>query len=282
MLVALKSLDHIHIDRMSLYNTTVHSHLIENEMGTGYIRFVRDMKSTQVYWSDSEIGRISYADYNIMKAHTFRARTKQPYAIAMLEDDLFWTELKSNTIRWSHRNNTGRLKHFNIAVDHNWKISYSLPTCIPIIATYPALHRNHPCQRDNDGCSHICIATSALRAKCLCPNGWSFQDKDNKTCSESEKCAFRCKTGECLSKSKRCDGRHDCPGIDISDEEDCDPIDITSNLLCSFLEFSCHNDEKCIELTKRCDGNSDCQDNSDEMHCENYGQFIYSVLFSYH
>lgn len=271
MLVALKSLDHIHIDRISLNDQAEHMHFLENEIGNGYIRFARDMKSSLIFWSDSDLGRISYSDYNTLYSYTFRAQTEAPYSIAMVDNDLFWTELKSNTIYWSHRNNTGRIKHFNIAVDTGWKISYTLPNCIPIIASSPILDYDHLCQHNNDGCSHICIATSNLQAKCLCPNGWVFQDEYNKTCIELEQCAFRCKFGKCLSKEKRCDKRHDCPGVDTSDEDDCEKIDITPHLLCTSKQFYCQDEDKCIELEKRCDGHNDCNDNSDEMHCEDYG-----------
>jgi len=65
--------------------------------------------------------------------------------------------------------------------------------------------------------------------------------------------------GDCIAKSKICDGVFDCG--DGSDENSC------SAGRCEPNEFKCAN-RKCILKTWRCDGENDCGDNSDEDGCQ--------------
>ena len=96
-----------------------------------------------------------------------------------------------------------------------------------------------------------------------CPNG----EDESSICGELHwlKCEktnqFACKSGACISKTKRCNSHYDCP--DRSDEEGCDKKECNSN------EFECH-EGACISKYQVCDGHNDCSDGSDESNCDKH------------
>lgn len=122
------------------------------------------------------------------------------------------------------------------------------------------------CQAGEVKCSehNVCIK---LRQRCDgvrdCPNG----EDESGICDELRwsKCEhedqFRCKSGECIIKTKRCNSYYDC--TDRSDEEDCDKKECNSN------EFQCHEGE-CISKYLVCNKQNDCADLSDEMNCDKH------------
>lgn len=69
-----------------------------------------------------------------------------------------------------------------------------------------------------------------------------------------------CMNGECIDRTKICNGYHDCS--DGSDENSCS----NNRGVCEPNEFKCEN-KKCILKTWRCDGENDCGDGSDEANC---------------
>ncbi|XP_059222428.1 putative vitellogenin receptor isoform X2 [Stomoxys calcitrans] len=269
MFIALKSRRHVHIDQRSLNGQGDHVHVFEDELGDDDIEFAVDYETNTLYWADSDLGRISFTDYRNLHAYTFRGRLKRPYSIAIVDEDLFWTELKSNTIHWTHKSNMGPLKRFDLIVNRELYSAVSLPTKIPLLASSPPNVVDHPCQHWNGGCSHICVTLGKFASSCLCPAGLVFKDASNRTCIEALDCEFRCNTGECLTLSRKCNGRPDCP--DASDEANCDPAKGKKpQVICAVGEFRCRNGEQCIEGDKRCDGKGQCKDRSDEDHCQNF------------
>ncbi|XP_058975127.1 putative vitellogenin receptor [Musca domestica] len=269
MFIALRSRHHVHIDQKSLSGTGEHTHAFEDELGDDDIRFATDFETKTLYWADSDFGRISFSDYRNLRAYTFRGRLKRPYSIAIVDEDLFWTELNSNIIHWTHKSNMGPLKRFDIEVNRELYSSVSLPAKIPILASSSPIVVDHPCQHWNGGCSHICVTLGKFASACLCPAGLVFRDATNRSCIEALDCEFRCNSGECLTLSRKCNGRKDCP--DGSDEENCENgKGHKPQVICTMGEFRCHNGEQCVEGDQRCDGKKQCQDGSDEEHCEKF------------
>ena len=85
---------------------------------------------------------------------------------------------------------------------------------------------------------------------------------DKKTCHNQVVCnesQYKCRTGECISKSLRCNGRSDCSFGD--DEHYC-------SIICPPDKFACIDGTGCIDHIARCDGKVDCSDVSDENLCE--------------
>ncbi|XP_075399700.1 atrial natriuretic peptide-converting enzyme [Tenrec ecaudatus] len=83
---------------------------------------------------------------------------------------------------------------------------------------------------------------------CLMP------DEDVEECSPSH---FKCRSGRCVSASRRCDGDADCD--DDSDEENCG---CTERGL-----WECPSNKQCLKHSVICDGFPDCPDSLDEKNC---------------
>lgn len=67
MFVALKSsLGHTHIDLQSLHGVGPHHHLIEGDLGDGFIQFAVDRHVHEVFWTDSLLKKITWTDYTGM------------------------------------------------------------------------------------------------------------------------------------------------------------------------------------------------------------------------
>ena len=95
-----------------------------------------------------------------------------------------------------------------------------------------------------------------------------------RTCGPTE---ATCSNGECIDKSRVCDGQYDCS--DRSDEIRCTKpskfafkkCELISKLFffkdgCEPNQFQCDNG-KCILKTWMCDSDDDCLDGSDERNC---------------
>lgn len=70
---------------------------------------------------------------------------------------------------------------------------------------------------------------------------------------------FRCKNGQCISNSLRCDGNRDC--VDHSDEDGCPGA---WPLRCPLGEVKCRGSGECVPATWLCDRDFDCEDGTDE------------------
>lgn len=281
MFIALKARRHTHIDRLSLSGLGDQTHVFEDDLGDDDIKLVTDYETHTMYWSDSDVNRISFTNYRQTHERTFSGRFRRPYSLALVEQDLFWTELGTPAIFWTHKNNMGPHKRFEIDTNHRLghsvnPITYmtqSPPSRIPLAAS-DRIDPNtptHPCQQSNGGCSHVCVSAGHFNSACLCPAGFVYRDANNRTCTEALDCEFRCRTsGECLTMAHRCNGHKDC--ADNSDEFNCDLSKgiKRTKVTCGLAEFTCHDGELCLDKSKRCDGHKDCNDNSDEQHCDQF------------
>lgn len=291
MFVALKARRHTHIDRLPLSGHGTPVHVFEDDLGDDDIKMVTDHESHTMYWSDSDVSRISFTDYRQTNAHTFTGRFRRPYALALVHQDIFWSELGSPSIYWTHKSNMGPHKRIDIEAQPSFGhdsssaaavaaafLQHALPARIPL-ASSSRLPSNeglvHPCQHANGDCSHICVSAGHYDSACLCPAGFVYRDATNRSCTESLDCEFRCRTsGECLTMAHRCNGHQDC--ADGSDESHCDLFGNVrrTKVKCGVAEFSCHSGEQCLEKGKRCDGFKDCKDGSDEQHCAQFGMIL--------
>ncbi|SPP86795.1 putative vitellogenin receptor isoform X2 [Drosophila guanche] len=288
LFVALKARRQSYIDRLPLSGRGTPTHVFEDELGDDDIKMATDYEHHMLYWSDSDMGMIKYTNYRQTQELMFRNKLRRPYSLALVHQDLFWSELGSASIYWAHKSNMGPRKRIDVVPtrgDGNgdgdmhgqypmsmrgapWRLS--LAASVSIGEEQQLHQQQHPCRQQNGGCSHICVGVGRLAATCLCPVGFVYRDASNRTCLEALDCEFRChSSGECLTLAHRCNGRQDC--VDRSDELDCDEgHKPRPKVMCTNRQFACHNAEDCVEKNKRCDGHKDCPDNSDELHCSQF------------
>ncbi|KAI8034069.1 putative vitellogenin receptor [Drosophila gunungcola] len=272
MYVVLKARRHTHIDRIPLSGKGEQVHVFEDDLGDDDIKLAADYDTHTLFWSDSDLGRISYSDYKQPQGQTFRGKLRRPYSLALVQQDLFWSELGSPGVYWTHKSNMGPRKRIDIEAKGDPGailpfVPIAAPARIPLAASAPVSRESHPCQHLNGGCSHICVGEGPFHAVCLCPPGFVYRDAGNRTCLEALDCEFRCRSGECLTMAHRCNGRRDC--VDNSDEMDCDEEHRRKpKVMCSPRQFPCHSGDQCVAKERRCDEHMDCHDHSDEQHCE--------------
>jgi hypothetical protein len=118
----------------------------------------------------------------------FRNGIKTPVSLAIVENDLFWTTMKSQRLSWTDKHNIGLIKRMNLNLPANSEVVDE----IQLLALTPVeVTPEHPCQKQNGGCSHICISASATKSSCLCPAGLVFSDALNTTCTDAQNCGFK-------------------------------------------------------------------------------------------
>lgn len=259
MFVALESLDHFHIDRQSMKGGNEHHHVVEEGLSKkGPINLAVDEQNQVLYWSDGKNKKIEFSDFDGLNRKTFASFSKSPGELVVIQDNLFWTTVKSNVLQWRNKTGNGKTKLANLELPPGMQKS---PDAMSITVGTPKTISSHPCMIKNGGCSDICVSDGPSSRVCLCETGHYFRDKTRTTCVRRVDCGFRCSTsGECLESSHRCNNVTDC--LDKSDEVDCDSF----HTMCSADQFKCANDE-CIPIGLRCDGNFNCADNSDETKC---------------
>lgn len=159
--------------------------------------------------------------------------------MTVLDDEIFWASHKSMKLRWTSLIAPTSPK--SMAIDHQF--SSRSPPAIRMTTITLKTTSHHPCvtDRDNGGCSHICVAVSGTQRSCLCPVGMVFADMRNTTCTDAQACFFRCGSGECINQAQRCDGIKNC--VDKSDEAGCD--DYKHHVMCKSNQFACEDGRKC-------------------------------------
>lgn len=260
MFVALESSDHFHIDKQSMRGGEDHRHIVEDGLTRkGPIHLAADESTELLYWSDGDGKKIEVSDFNGMKRRMFVTSKKSPGPMAIINEELYWTSLKSKTLQW--RNKFGATGTKMVSLDMPPSLS-SKPNLISVVAGAPLKTVNHPCKENNGGCSDICLSDGPSSRVCMCVTGHVFKDSTNTTCLKRSSCDFRCSTsGECLEASQKCNGKVEC--LDKSDETDC----TKDESKCAATEFKCRSGNQCIPVGQRCDSHFNCDDRSDEVDC---------------
>ncbi|CAG9839329.1 unnamed protein product [Diabrotica balteata] len=287
-----------HIDRLFM-DGTGRTHVIESGL-VGPVHVVYDHSLYRIFFADLSTGVIESTSVTGDDRHHFRTLTTHPVSLAVLKDDILWTNLDSKDLYWSEkRSSESYEKKITLGFKED-NVNIHL-----VSVTHKQLEING-CRVNNNGCSHLCLQ-SHKSIICACPAGWELSangftcnkrltcDKKEMLCPHSNTCIlkslrcngfkdcafgedewdcqaaseclpgqYKCDDGQCISEDLVCNHSYDCK--DKSDEYGC--ADKKKKLGCPPGHFTCKSSE-CISERFLCDGFHDCDDGSDELNCEN-------------
>lgn len=247
-----------HVDRLHMDGQGGRTHVIEKGIVGPTVNLAYDAGLQRVFLSDAYTGVLESTSIDGDDNHVFKLLLTEPNSIAVLGNELFWTNFKSRKIFWADKHNNGFSYTKKVTLD----VSKSIEE-MHLVAVQGKTIKTTPCLENNGNCSHICLRTLNSYI-CACPLGQILQS-DNKTCFTPTHCnsaEFKCEHSNiCIPKALQCNGVKDCSMGE--DELDCD-----KKYHCPTGYFQCQNGE-CILERKVCDFHYDCKDNSDELNCSN-------------
>uniref|UniRef100_A0A6G1SPS9 Low-density lipoprotein receptor-related protein 1 n=1 Tax=Aceria tosichella TaxID=561515 RepID=A0A6G1SPS9_9ACAR len=139
-----------------------------------------DYEALKIYWIDANSDSIHVVDYEGNNPKALLRKTKSlghPFAITLYENNLYWTDWKTNFISTAskvdgsdHKTNIQRhqTRLFDIKVFHP--------------SRQPKVEDNlNPCAINNGNCSHLCLLSVNSTRFCECPHLMRLTS-DNMTC----------------------------------------------------------------------------------------------------
>ncbi|XP_014250447.1 vitellogenin receptor [Cimex lectularius] len=261
LFVALMYGNHIHIDRFSMDgDKKTRIHLAEKNFVGPRIALAFDHQLDKLLWSDYGNGAI----YSIDKTGSNREKLIAPETalsdIAVMEDTLFWVNVKSNKLHWANHHDDLLGSDISLrSMNNNTELKIAK-------ISMPHTSLNNECHSVDAQCSHICIPL-INRKQCVCPDELDL-DENGLHCIKPKLCGdneFKCSNGKCLPMEVKCNRKNDCP--EGEDEQHCENHTVT----CLMNTFHCLNGKQCIDIHKHCDDTPDCSDGSDEFDCRPTG-----------
>ncbi|XP_053385857.1 low-density lipoprotein receptor-related protein 2-like [Mercenaria mercenaria] len=216
-----------------------------------------DYETNGLWWADAHLDWIEYANVDGTNRHMVRRNVPHPFAIAVFEDWVYWTDWNHLTIEKCNKFTGG---------NHTTLLNTThRPMDIHVFHPLKQKLGKNPCGKQNGGCSHLCLLQpGGTNFTCACPDQFEL-DKDMHTCKAN--CSItqiRCGAinDRCIPRIWKCDGSRDCK--DGADEPDTCPA-----TTCSPGQFRCRNN-KCVYGFQTCDLIDQCGDGSDEEGCEEH------------
>ncbi|XP_072435639.1 low-density lipoprotein receptor-related protein 2a isoform X3 [Chiloscyllium punctatum] len=224
-----------------------------------------DYTNDKLYWTDAHLNYIEFSNLDGNHRHTvFDGTLSHPFAISLFEDTIYWTDWNTKSVEKANKY-TGEGRVLLVNTTHR-------PFDIHVYHPYRQPIASNPCDKDNGGCSHLClIAEGGQGHTCECPDNFIKQSGSVTQCIPMcTSTQYRCLDNErCIPIWWKCDGQKDCR--DGSDEPTTCPTHY-----CRIGQFQC-NDGNCTTSNSLCNGYQDCADGSDEdivlcinHQCENY------------
>ncbi|XP_028407153.1 low-density lipoprotein receptor-related protein 4-like [Dendronephthya gigantea] len=133
-----------------------------------------DYLKLKIYFVDAKTGLIELSDFDGSFRITIRKdNLMQPFSISLFEDDIYWTD--------TNKKGVYKMNKFDGSGINLVQRNLNYPMGLAVIHTSRQPHGSYNCEKNNGGCSHICLPTSSGRS-CACPTG--FQMSNLTHCSE--------------------------------------------------------------------------------------------------
>ncbi|XP_037724672.1 low-density lipoprotein receptor-related protein 4 isoform X2 [Drosophila subpulchrella] len=131
-----------------------------------------DLKSKRIYWVDARLKTIDSCDYTGNQRKLIMSSLHHPYALALSEDNIYWTDWKSKALHMTERRNITAKRDIITNIDGLMDIK--------VIYQDQQMAEN-VCGRDNGGCSHLCLRNPS-GFSCQCPIGLRLRQNSTTQC----------------------------------------------------------------------------------------------------
>ncbi|KNC20826.1 hypothetical protein FF38_11235 [Lucilia cuprina] len=117
-----------------------------------------DLKTKRIYWVDAQLKTIDSCDYTGNHRKLIMAYLQHPYALALTDNYIYWTDWKSKALHMTDRSNVTDRRDVMTNIDGLMDIK--------VISTNTSLPEN-VCGLNNGGCSQLCLRNpSGFSCKC--------------------------------------------------------------------------------------------------------------------
>ncbi|XP_017469873.1 PREDICTED: low-density lipoprotein receptor-related protein 4-like [Rhagoletis zephyria] len=131
-----------------------------------------DLKTKRIYWVDAQLKTIDSCDYTGNQRKLIMSSLHHPYALAMTDDHIYWTDWKSKALHMTDRRNITAKKEIMTNLDGLMDIKV-----ITVNKTQP----ENVCGNNNGGCSHLCLR-NPTGYSCRCPIGLKLKEGSTNQC----------------------------------------------------------------------------------------------------
>ncbi|XP_014091454.2 low-density lipoprotein receptor-related protein 4 [Bactrocera oleae] len=131
-----------------------------------------DLKTKRIYWVDAQLKTIDSCDYTGNQRKLIMSSLHHPYALAMTDEHIYWTDWKSKALHMTDRRNITAKKEIMTNIDGLMDIKV-----IMVNKTQP----ENVCGPSNGGCSHLCLR-NPTGFSCRCPIGLKLKEGSTSQC----------------------------------------------------------------------------------------------------
>lgn len=145
-----------------------------------------DTKTMKIYWANDK-KNIEISDYDGNRRLKITEKVDMGVeSMVVFENRLYWTSSPSlrnllpySRILWSCSLNEKTCENITFH-----KLPFQNPTLIRTFFSHHQRQIKNPCEKNNNGCQHLCLMTSRGNHDCVCNTGWKL-NTDGKTCSNN-------------------------------------------------------------------------------------------------
>ncbi|XP_042878926.1 low-density lipoprotein receptor-related protein 6-like [Penaeus japonicus] len=137
-----------------------------------------DYDQRVIYWADARLSYIASVDFHGEKrTKVVKKKLPHPFALTYFNHTLYWTDWETRSIHYCSITK-------NRTCDQHHQLGTNLsPMYIHVYDPARQPQVDTPCQNNNGGCSHLCLAAPAPKKfSCACPTGVKLVD--NYTCAD--------------------------------------------------------------------------------------------------